>query len=56
MLLGYHYGLRQQAKLLAKEKIEIQKRKDSEAIPLIALLLCLKLHSHFGRLDLLDSL
>jgi hypothetical protein len=29
MLLGYHYALRQHAKLLAKEKIEIQKRKDS---------------------------
>jgi hypothetical protein len=29
MLLGYHYTLRQQAKQLAKEKIEIQKRKDS---------------------------
>jgi hypothetical protein len=29
MLLGYHYALRQQAKQLAKEKIEIQKRKDS---------------------------
>jgi hypothetical protein len=29
MLLGYHYALRQQAKLLAKESIEIQKRKDS---------------------------
>jgi hypothetical protein len=29
MLLGYHYALRQQAKLLAKERIEIQKRKDS---------------------------
>jgi hypothetical protein len=28
MLLGYHYALRQQAKLLAKERIEIQKRKD----------------------------
>jgi hypothetical protein len=28
MLLGYHYALRQQAKQLAKEKIEIQKRKD----------------------------
>jgi hypothetical protein len=32
ILLGYHYTLRQQAKLLAKERIEIQKRKDS-AIP-----------------------
>jgi hypothetical protein len=29
MLLGYHYALRQQAKQLAKDKIEIQKRKDS---------------------------
>jgi hypothetical protein len=29
MLLGYHYALRQQAKILAKEKIEIQKWKDS---------------------------
>jgi hypothetical protein len=29
MLLGYHYALRQQAKQLAKEKIGIQKRKDS---------------------------
>jgi hypothetical protein len=29
MLLGYHYALRQQAKQLAKKKIEIQKRKDS---------------------------
>jgi hypothetical protein len=29
MLLGYHYALRQQAKQLAKEKIEIQIRKDS---------------------------
>jgi hypothetical protein len=29
MLLGYHYALRQQAKELAKERIEIQKRKDS---------------------------
>jgi hypothetical protein len=29
MLLGYHYAQRQQAKLLAKERIEIQKRKDS---------------------------
>jgi hypothetical protein len=28
MLLGYHYALRQQSKLLAKERIEIQKRKD----------------------------
>jgi hypothetical protein len=29
MLFGYHYALRQQAKQLAKDKIEIQKRKDS---------------------------
>jgi hypothetical protein len=29
MLLGYHYVLRQQAKQLVKERIEIQKRKDS---------------------------
>jgi hypothetical protein len=29
MLLGYHYVLRQQAKQLAKERIKIQKRKDS---------------------------
>jgi hypothetical protein len=29
MLLGYHYALRQQAKQLAKERIEIRKRKDS---------------------------
>jgi hypothetical protein len=29
MLLGYHYALRQQAKQLAKDKIETQKRKDS---------------------------
>jgi hypothetical protein len=28
MLLGYHYPLRQQSKQLAKEKIEIQKRKE----------------------------
>jgi hypothetical protein len=28
MLLGYHYALRQQAKQLAKERFEIQKRKD----------------------------
>jgi hypothetical protein len=28
LLLGYHYTLRQQAKQLAKEKIEIQRRKD----------------------------
>jgi hypothetical protein len=29
MLFGYHYALRQQSKQLAKERIEIQKRKDS---------------------------
>jgi hypothetical protein len=29
MLLGYHYALRQQSKQLAKERIAIQKRKDS---------------------------
>jgi hypothetical protein len=29
ILLGYHYALRKQAKQLAKERIEIQKRKDS---------------------------
>jgi hypothetical protein len=29
MLLGYHYALRQQAKQLEKERIEIQKRRDS---------------------------
>jgi hypothetical protein len=29
VLFGYHYALRQQAKQLAKEKSEIQKRKDS---------------------------
>jgi hypothetical protein len=29
VLLGYHYALKQQAKQLAKDKIEIQKRKDS---------------------------
>jgi hypothetical protein len=29
MLLGYHYALRQQEKQLAKERIEIQKRRDS---------------------------
>jgi hypothetical protein len=32
MLLGYHYALRQQAKLLAKERIEIQKSKDSAIV------------------------
>jgi hypothetical protein len=29
LLLGYHYALRQQSKQLAKERIEIQKRRDS---------------------------
>jgi hypothetical protein len=29
MLLGYHYALRQQSKQLAKERVEIQKRRDS---------------------------
>jgi hypothetical protein len=29
MLLGYHYALRQQSKQLAKERTEIQKRRDS---------------------------
>jgi hypothetical protein len=29
MLFGYHYALRQQAKQLAKEKIEIQRIKNS---------------------------
>jgi hypothetical protein len=29
MLFGYHYALRQQSKLQAKERIEVQKRKDS---------------------------
>jgi glycine cleavage system H lipoate-binding protein len=29
MLLGYHYTLRQQSKQLAKERVEIQKRRDS---------------------------
>jgi hypothetical protein len=29
MRLGYHYALRQQSKQLAKERIEIQKRRDS---------------------------
>jgi hypothetical protein len=32
MLLGYHYTLRQQAKQLAKDKIEIHKRKDSAIV------------------------
>jgi hypothetical protein len=29
MMLGYHYALRQQSKQLARERREIQKRKDS---------------------------
>jgi hypothetical protein len=29
MLLGYHYALRQQSKQLARERSEIQKRRDS---------------------------
>jgi hypothetical protein len=33
MLLGYHYALRQQSKQLAKERIEIQKRRDSAIAP-----------------------
>jgi hypothetical protein len=32
MLLGYHYALRQQSKQLGKERIEIQKRRDSAII------------------------
>jgi hypothetical protein len=32
MLLGYHYALRQQSKQLAKERIEIQKRKGSAIV------------------------
>jgi hypothetical protein len=36
MLLGYHYALRQQSKKLAKEKIEIQKRKESAIAASIA--------------------
>jgi hypothetical protein len=32
MLLGYHYALRQQSKQLAKERIQIQKRKDSAIV------------------------
>jgi hypothetical protein len=36
MLLGYHYALRQQSKQLAKEKIEIQKRKESAIVASIA--------------------
>jgi hypothetical protein len=36
MLFGYHYALRQQSKQLAKERIEIQKRKDSAIAASIA--------------------
>jgi hypothetical protein len=36
MLLGYHYALRQQSKQLAKERIEIQKRKVSAIAASIA--------------------
>jgi hypothetical protein len=36
MLLGYHYALRQQSKQLAKERIEIQKRKELASIASIA--------------------
>jgi hypothetical protein len=32
MLLGYHYALRQQSKQLAKERIKIQKRRDSAIV------------------------
>jgi hypothetical protein len=32
MLLGYHYALRQQSKQLAKERIEIHKRRDSAIV------------------------
>jgi hypothetical protein len=32
MLLWYHYALRQQSKQLAKERIKIQKRKDSAIV------------------------
>jgi hypothetical protein len=32
MFFGYHYALRQQSKLLAKERIEVQKRKDSAIV------------------------
>jgi hypothetical protein len=37
MLLGYHDALRQQSKQLAKERSEIQKRKDSAIAASIAL-------------------
>jgi hypothetical protein len=36
ILFGYHYALRQQSKQLAKERIEIQKRKDSAITASIA--------------------
>jgi hypothetical protein len=36
MLLGYHYALRHQSKKLAKEKIEIQNRKESAIVASIA--------------------
>jgi hypothetical protein len=32
MLFGYHYALRQQSKQLGKERIEVQKRKDSAIV------------------------
>jgi hypothetical protein len=37
MLLGYHYALRKQSKQLARERSEIQKRKDSAIAASIAL-------------------
>jgi hypothetical protein len=37
MLLGYHYALRRQSKQLARERSEIQKRKDSAIAASIAL-------------------
>jgi hypothetical protein len=36
MLLGYHYALRQQSKQLARERSEIQKRKDSAIVASVA--------------------
>jgi hypothetical protein len=36
MLLGYHYALRKQSKQLARERSEIQKRKDSAIAASIA--------------------
>jgi hypothetical protein len=36
MLLGYHYVLRKQSKQLARERSEIQKRKDSTIAASIA--------------------